>query len=140
MFLISETDATLIKVALTFLASSISDAKDLPENCRQHWADTTDLAAAGSLVDALTPARSDALLEAYRKAGGEIGDCIRVFATPNTHPLVEAAREKHRDGEVEFDDHVVLSEGEDSGAYALAWVWVENPEGYAGLDDEGEDE
>jgi hypothetical protein len=38
----------------------------------------------------------------------------------------EMAREEHgRDGELEFDDGCVVSEGDDNGAYVMAWRWVD---------------
>ncbi len=33
-----------------------------------------------------------------------------------------------RDGEIEVDDNALVSEGEDPGAYVMAWVWVSNDE------------
>lgn len=30
-----------------------------------------------------------------------------------------------REGELEFDDDAIASEGEDNGAYIQAWVWVD---------------
>ncbi len=30
-----------------------------------------------------------------------------------------------RDGELELDDNAVISEGEDNGAYVMAWIWVD---------------
>ena len=40
---------------------------------------------------------------------------------------IEAARDQyHRDGEIEIDDHAVVSRGDDPDAYVAAWVWVSN--------------
>ena len=30
-----------------------------------------------------------------------------------------------REGELEFDDDAIASEGDDNGAYLQAWVWVD---------------
>lgn len=42
--------------------------------------------------------------------------------------IIELARDKHEgdgdDGDIEFDDNAIVSEGEDNGAYVQAWVWV----------------
>jgi hypothetical protein len=39
---------------------------------------------------------------------------------------IQAARdEHHRDGEVELDDEVLLSVGDDPGIYVSAWVWID---------------
>ena len=35
-----------------------------------------------------------------------------------------AHNQYHRDGEIEVDDNAVVSQGNDSGAYVAAWVWV----------------
>jgi hypothetical protein len=47
------------------------------------------------------------------------------------------AREQyHCDGEIEVDDAAVVSNGDDTGAYVAAWVWVDDPEGEEGEEDE----
>jgi hypothetical protein len=140
MYLITESDAALIKVALTFLASSISDPKDLPSNCRQHWVEGANLNSASTLSETLKPASSADLLKAYTDAGGDFGSCTRAFAAPDAHPIVQAARLLQKDGELEFDDRVVISEGDDddAGAYVLAWVWVDADQ--ACDEDDGDDE
>ena len=39
---------------------------------------------------------------------------------------IQAARDAHHcDGEIELDDEVLVSAGEDNGAYISAWVWVD---------------
>jgi hypothetical protein len=55
---------------------------------------------------------------------------------------IEAARRlKHRDGELEIDDHPVVSSGEDAGAYVMAWVWIsDNDAGFFPEGNEEEDE
>lgn len=46
--------------------------------------------------------------------------------TDRDKQIVALAREQHeRDGEIEFDDPVIVSEGEDNGAYVQAWIWVD---------------
>jgi hypothetical protein len=35
-----------------------------------------------------------------------------------------ARQTKEREGELEFDDTALVSEGDDNGAYVQAWVWV----------------
>lgn len=39
-----------------------------------------------------------------------------------------AASQYHRDGELEFDGDMVVSAGEDPGAYVMCWRWVTNEE------------
>lgn len=50
----------------------------------------------------------------------------------------EAARQKHKDGELEIDDTPQVAMGDDRGAYVQAWVWV--PEDDLAPDDDGEDD
>lgn len=48
------------------------------------------------------------------------------------------AAKHHCDGDLEFDEGCVVSEGDDNGAYVQAWAWV----GFAGtpLDTEAQEE
>ncbi len=72
-------------------------------------------------------------LEALIDAGLSFGQALNLFAArqrrdePELDVYVAAARaEHHRDGDLEIDDPgVIVSAGEDPGAYVLAWVWVE---------------
>lgn len=42
---------------------------------------------------------------------------------------IQTARDTyHVDGEVELDDEVFVSPGDDPGVYISAWVWVDIPE------------
>jgi hypothetical protein len=47
---------------------------------------------------------------------------------PELDKYVSKARDQHhRDGELEIDDPgVIVSKGDDTGAYVSAWVWVED--------------
>jgi hypothetical protein len=49
--------------------------------------------------------------------------------------LIQAQDEWAKDGEIEIDDHAVVSVSDDGGAYVQAWVWVDGPE-----DDDGFEE
>lgn len=82
------------------------------------------------------------LLRHMRKEGLTFGDCIAVFGADQTDPFVLAARKSHhRDGEIEIDDVTVVSRGGDgSGAYVLAWIWVENAQDETSPDSRGADE
>jgi len=52
---------------------------------------------------------------------------------------IQMARDQHHvDGEVELDDEVLLSPGEDPGIYISAWVWVYFPDNNEGDDDDNE--
>jgi hypothetical protein len=65
------------------------------------------------------------LLE-LKEAGLMFGDAMRVFGVErDSSPYGRAAFKHYRDeGELEFDDNLVVSEGGDPGAYVLAWRWV----------------
>lgn len=57
-----------------------------------------------------------------------LGECIAYFdakATERDKAIAALADDQcGREGEVEIDN-AILSEGEDNGAYVLAWVWVD---------------
>jgi len=36
----------------------------------------------------------------------------------------DAAMRESRDGELEIDPNAVVSQGDDAGAYVLAWLWI----------------
>lgn len=65
-------------------------------------------------------------------AGLTYGNSINLFAEdqrakePELAPYIDGAREFHHcDGETEIENPgVIVSKGEDPGAYVLAWVWV----------------
>jgi hypothetical protein len=40
----------------------------------------------------------------------------------------EAARQHARDGELEVDDHAIVSFSDDEGSYVAAWIWVTDEE------------
>jgi len=45
---------------------------------------------------------------------------------PRRQGILELARATlAREGELEFDDDAIASEGDDNGAYLQAWAWVE---------------
>jgi hypothetical protein len=68
----------------------------------------------------------------------KFADCVEAFATDNNNPHVAIARnEYHRDGEIEIDDRVVVSES-DHGAYVMAWIWVDTPDGVDEEEDDAE--
>lgn len=40
--------------------------------------------------------------------------------------IIKLAHDRHaRDGELEFDDNALVSEGNDNGAYVQGWRWVD---------------
>jgi hypothetical protein len=67
-------------------------------------------------------------------AGLTYGQAVNLFAArqrrdePHLDAYIARARDQwHRDGEVEIDDPgVIVSAGDDPGAYVLAWVWVDD--------------
>jgi hypothetical protein len=63
----------------------------------------------------------------FKALGTTFGDCVNHFAANSNDPAVRAARELHRDGDLEFDSlGIVISRSVDPyGDYAMAWKWVE---------------
>jgi hypothetical protein len=76
-----------------------------------------------SFQDLLTAARTVenpplALREAIEAAEKHLDD-------PRREQIVEMARESlAREGEIEFDDDAIVSEGSDNGAYVEGWIWL----------------
>lgn len=60
--------------------------------------------------------------------GLTFADCVRFFGerTAREQRIAQLARARlKREGELEIDDVTVVSEGEDNGAYVMAWVWLD---------------
>lgn len=52
-------------------------------------------------------------------------DCIQHFAVSSEDSeIVTKALEMCNEGTLEIDDPAVISEGDDNGAYVMAWLWV----------------
>lgn len=69
-----------------------------------------------------------AMLKAHFKEFGiQFSDMAHVFGVDrDSDPFASVAHENYgREGEIEVDNPVVLSES-DEGAYVMAWVWVSN--------------
>lgn len=77
----------------------------------------------------LTPQETLAVLT---DLGVDFSDCVRAFATKQDDAdaaYIAAARENHAaEGALEFDDAVIVSKGDDPGAYVMGWTWVTNEE------------
>lgn len=56
----------------------------------------------------------------------DLSDALAFFGEArDTSDYVSAARARLQvDGELEFDDPLVVSRGDDDGAYVMGWVWV----------------
>jgi len=65
------------------------------------------------------------LLE-LKKAGLTFGDVLHVFGQALESSPYGRAAHKHfnNEGELEFDDVTVVSEGGDPGAYVMCWRWI----------------
>jgi hypothetical protein len=74
--------------------------------------------------------------------GLRFGDCVVAFGrNRDNDPYARAAhKEYHQEGEIEIDDTTVVSEGDDPGAYVLAWVWVDDQAAGIVRDEDGKDE
>lgn len=91
-------------------------------------------------TETLSPEERLAQLKKLIDAGLDFGEALPAFAERQSEDelrYISGAREHHHvEGEVEFDDHPIVSLGSDPGAYVLGWVWVTNDE--AGISDEDE--
>lgn len=75
------------------------------------------------------PPTRDTMLATLRrliKNGLTFADCVGQFGVETDEdPYGKAAKRLyHEDGETEIDDYTVISDS-NSGAYVLAWVWVD---------------
>lgn len=77
---------------------------------------------------------------------GEHPEGVRVFFGEIDRNIerVEKIREMavdqyHREGELEFDDGAIVSEGDDNGAYVQCWRWVDFTDTELDKDAEEED-
>lgn len=65
----------------------------------------------------------------YVLASAGFGRFVNAYSEQNQSDrnkrYIEAARRRwHDDGQIEIDDHPVVSDGADNGAYVMAWVWA----------------
>lgn len=72
----------------------------------------------------------NAIAEHSNAGAFEEGVNVTVGDTTFDHERDEQIREMasdeyHRDGELEIDDGAIISEGDDNGAYVMAWRWVD---------------
>ena len=61
------------------------------------------------------------------RCGEELPDdqfCEHCAKEKRRHDILTLADQLEREGELEFDESAVVSEGDDNGAYVQAWVWV----------------
>ena len=76
---------------------------------------------------------SQQLLQALQKLADQgltFSDCLQIFGVNRDEdPHARAAQANNgREGELEFDDRLVVSRGDDPGAYVLGWCWVYDSE------------
>lgn len=68
-------------------------------------------------------------LVALIEDGLTFGEALAAFTDRQSveeRALVEKAREEwHDGGRIEVDNEAVVSQGDEAGAYVMAWVWVE---------------
>lgn len=68
--------------------------------------------------------------KAVKKPSPELRKAIKAaeehLNDPRRQRILDLARATlAREGELEFDDDAIASEGDDNGAYLQAWVWVD---------------
>lgn len=70
----------------------------------------------------------DEVTQALKDNGYTLGDVITAYQVDESNPYVKGALEKNEEGEMQLDCPTVVSEGDDEGAYVMAWVWVSDEE------------
>lgn len=75
-----------------------------------------------------------AALKALQERGVTFTHAVKVFGEAvDENPHARYALEHlYREGELEFDDTVVVSDSGDAGAYVMCWRWVDDHQ--AGVD------
>ena len=84
-------------------------------------------------INLASPAK-EVVLDALVANGYDFGDFVSRFAEDEeTSPYVAAARKlvAGDEGSIEVDSSAVVSRGDKTGSYVMAWIWVSN--GEAGL-------
>lgn len=91
-----------------------------------------------SAIQEKTPPTNEQIQEILKAHNIDFSQCVSAFAEDDSNPYVVAGRDMVDGEDLQMDDSVVISEGED-GAYVLAWKFVSKDD--AGIsDDEDEDE
>lgn len=80
-----------------------------------------------------TPLTKEQLLATLEANNLTLSDCMRAFAADDDDPYAVACRDMMEDGNLEMDNNVITSEGND-GAYVLVWKFVSKED--AGIEDE----
>lgn len=134
-----DTAAEAAELALQDLTMCVGDLVSAGAAVVEQWeiserpAIIQELATAVTVLDPsrirgeVQPPDRDQLLRQLRRMqskGLSFDHCIEVFgeATKGNAVASAAKRRVHEAGELEIDDHTVVSES-DGGAYVLAWVW-----------------
>jgi hypothetical protein len=100
-----------------------------------------DIASNSGQVKPLRSTQIDALCKSLNHNGLTFADTVPQFAeSAADSPYVAAARAHHllSEGMLEVDDPAVVSQGDDSGAYVMAWLWIDDAA--AGVTSEAERE
>lgn len=100
---------------------------------------------AAPISSAKTPGKVDIkqALADLRNQGLSFSDCVAEFGVDrDENPYARAAHENHTsDGDLEFDDPIVVSEGDPDGAYVMCWKFIYKDDAGIGEDEEeGEEE
>ncbi len=104
---------------------------------------TEEVAAALGIPAHPEVARTDVIAAALNAIPNlTFSECANFFhekATPRDHEIVGLG--DFKDGEIE-NDFAITSEGDDNGAYVLAWLWVdfEGTDYDKGLDDDPDED
>jgi hypothetical protein len=80
-------------------------------------------------VTPLDYAGIDRLRQDLNHTGLDFGPVVNLLGSDESNPYVAAALESDhlREGEIEVDVPTIVSEGDDNGAYVMAWIWIKAP-------------
>lgn len=77
-------------------------------------------------MDPRTNEELAAALEQLKARGLTFGQCVKAFNNPADAAYITAAQRHVEEGYLEVDDNAVVSHGDESGSYVMAWLFVEN--------------
>lgn len=97
-----------------------------------------DIATNGGTVTPLNAAGIDALCESLNHKGLTFGDVVNLLGEDESNPYVAGASEHRLANDLSFDGKVMVSNGDDSGAYVMCWLWVSDE--LAGVEPDDDDD
>lgn len=98
-----------------------------------------DIATSAGTLEPLTASEIDGLCDNLNCKSLTFGDIVNLLGEDESNPYVAGASEHRLANDLEFDGKVMVSNGDDGGAYVMCWLWVSDSLAGIAPDDE-EDE